>query len=82
MADVVTVGLDGLSEKARQWIAQGRFESVGEVVEEGLRALEREEASFDARVKAMVEEAINDPRPGVPLEEAMKRIRSAPLHPE
>ncbi len=80
MADAVTVTLGGMGERAREWIAQGRYASMSEVVREGLRALERDEKMFNARVKAMVEESINDPRPCVPLDEAMERIKSTLLH--
>ena len=79
MADAVTVTLGGMGERAREWIAQGRYASMSEVVREGLRSLERDEKMFNARVKAMVEESIADPRPCVPLDEAMQRIRAAPL---
>jgi antitoxin ParD1/3/4 len=79
MADAVTVTLGGMADRAREWISQGRYASMSEVLCDGLRALEREEDVFNARAKMMVEEAIADPRPGIPLEEAMRRIRATPL---
>lgn len=79
MANAVTVELDSFDEKARLWIAQGRYGSISEVVQEGLCALEREDALFEARVKAKVEASLADPRPRVPLEEAIARIKAAPL---
>ncbi len=79
MADAVSVTLGGMGERARQWIAEGRYSSMSEVVRDGLRALEREEELSNARLRAMVEEAISDPRPYVPLDEAFARIRATPI---
>jgi antitoxin ParD1/3/4 len=76
-ADAVSVTLGGMGDKAREWIAQGRYETMSEVVLEGLRALERQDSKSDAILKAKVEEAINDPRPYVSIEEAFTRIRAA-----
>jgi antitoxin ParD1/3/4 len=76
MADAVTVTLGGMGERARKYIAEGRYASMSEVVRAGLRALDREEAEFDAILKAKVEEAMADPRPYVPLEEAMASVRA------
>jgi antitoxin ParD1/3/4 len=79
MANAVTVTLGGMGDRAREWIAQGRYASMSEVVREGLRLIEREEAIFNARLRAMVDEAVADPRPYVPLDEAFARIRATPL---
>lgn len=79
MADAVSVTLGGMGERARRWIEQGDYMSMSEVVREGLRALEREREVLDAYYKAKIEEAINDPRPYVPLEEAFERIRATPF---
>jgi antitoxin ParD1/3/4 len=77
MADAVTVTLGGMGARARQYIAEGRYASMSEVVRAGLRALDREEAEFDAILKAKVEEALADPRPYIPFEEAMAQVRAA-----
>ena len=79
MADAVTVTLGGMGERAREWIAQGRYASMSEVVRAGLRALEREEAVFSAYYSALLAEALADPRPGIPIDEAFERIRLAPF---
>jgi putative addiction module CopG family antidote len=79
MADIVSVTLGSMGEKARSWIANGRYETMDEVVLEGLREIERREALFDAKLKAMVEESLADPGPGIPLEEAFERIRATPI---
>ena len=78
MADsAVTVTLDDdLARQAQRYVTSGEFGSVGEVVEEGLRALDREQAAYDEYVRKKVAEAMADPRPAVPLEEAMARLRA------
>lgn len=77
MADAVTVTLGKMGDRARAHIASGRYASMSEVVRAGLRALDREEAQFDAILKAKVEEAMTDPRPPIPLAEAMDRVRAS-----
>jgi antitoxin ParD1/3/4 len=44
MADAITVTLGEMGNRARQFIAEGRYATMSEVVRAGLRALEREEA--------------------------------------
>lgn len=75
MSKPVTVTLGKMGERAEQYLAEGRFASMSELVREGLRALEREEAVLDAYYKAMIEEVIADPRPFVPLDEGLARVR-------
>jgi antitoxin ParD1/3/4 len=50
---------------------------MSEVVREGLRALDREEAMLDSIYKAKLEEALADPRPEVSAEEAFAAVRAA-----
>lgn len=72
----VTVTLGGMAERAQRLVDSGRYASMSEVVRAGLRALDREEAALDALIKAKVEEALADPRPPVPMNEAFARIRA------
>jgi antitoxin ParD1/3/4 len=65
----VSVTLGPLAAAAEARVKEGRYSSVSEVVRAGLRALEREEAEFDAILKRKVEEAMADPRPDIPAEE-------------
>jgi antitoxin ParD1/3/4 len=62
----VTVTLGPLTEMAQSHVKSGRYASVSEVVRDGLRALEREEAALDAVLKAKVEAALADPAPAIP----------------
>ena len=45
-------------------------------LEDLLPALPPEGPELDALIKAKVEEALADPRPGVPMKEAFRRIRA------
>ncbi|MBB4640854.1 type II toxin-antitoxin system ParD family antitoxin [Rhizorhapis suberifaciens] len=72
----VTVTLGGMAERAQKLVDSGRYASISEVVRAGLRALDREEATLDALLKAKLEEALADPRPPVPMDEAFARIRA------
>jgi antitoxin ParD1/3/4 len=77
MSKPVTVTLGGMHEWAQSLVASGRYASLSEVMREGLRALERQEAALDALLREKVAEALADPRPSVPLDEAMRRVREA-----
>ena len=72
----VSVTLGPLAAAAEERVKQGRYASISEVVRAGLRALEREEAEFDAILKRKVEEALADPRPDIPVEEVEDFLRS------
>lgn len=65
-AKPVTVTLGPLATMARGRVESGRYGSLSEVVRAGLRALEREEKTLDAILKARVEEALADPAPSIP----------------
>ena len=75
-AKAVTVTLGEMTGHAERHLASGRFSSMSEVLRAGLRALDREEAALDALLKAKVEEALADPRPFVPMDEAFARLRA------
>jgi antitoxin ParD1/3/4 len=84
----VRVTLGPLAERVEARVRSGEYASVSEVVQAGLQALEREEAIFDrlfppvdendpewiAQVREKIEEALADPRPSVPMEEAFARL--------
>jgi antitoxin ParD1/3/4 len=71
----VTVTLGKMAERAEAHIASGKYSTMSEVVREGLRALDRQEAMLDAIYKAKIEEALANPAPAVPLAEGLARVR-------
>jgi antitoxin ParD1/3/4 len=67
-----------MARMIREKVEDGSFGSASEVIRAALRAFQREEeehaerlASIRARVKASIE----DPRPAVPLDQAMAQVR-------
>lgn len=75
-AKPVTVTLGPLDRMARELVESGRYASVSELVRAGLRALEREEATLDAIVKARVEESLADPAPSIPQADVFAALRA------
>lgn len=55
-------------------LERGEYESASEVVRAGLRALDREKAALDEMMRRKIQEALNDPRPDVPADEAFARL--------
>lgn len=73
-ARTLTVSLGPQQALVDRRLASGAYASASEVVRAGLRALEREEAVLDEETRRMVQEALDDPRPPVPMEEVFDRI--------
>ena len=71
----VTVTLGQMAERAEEHLALGRFASMSELVREGLRALDRQEALLDAIYKSKIEEALADKRPSMPLVDGLAEVR-------
>jgi len=68
----VSLGRQQASIDAR--LERGDYASASEVVRAALRALDREEEASNALYKARVEEALNDPTPGIPIEDVFERL--------
>ena len=85
----VSVDLGPLAERAEARVKSGAYPSVEEVVREGLRALDREEALLDsvlppidesdpawqACLREKIRESLDDPRPSIPAAEVRRRLR-------
>ena len=70
----VRIDLGDMAENAERYVRSGDYESIDEVVQEGLRALDRQTAAFEAYCRKKVQEALDDPRPPIPLEEALAEL--------
>lgn len=70
----ISVTLGPFAEKVERRVKEGRYASASEVIRDGLRALDREDALFDEILKAKVAEALADPRPPVSIEELDRSI--------
>ena len=69
-----------LARVVRQKVESGAYASNSEVIREALRAWQEREMDRDqrlARIRQDIEEAINDPRPSIPVEEVFARLRQA-----
>lgn len=74
-AKPISVTLGGMTERAAARVRSGRYTSMSEVLREGLRALDRQDDMFDALLKAKVAEALADPRPSIPMSDAVKELK-------
>lgn len=66
----VTVTLEDMLESAEARVRSGAYSSLSEVVQEGLRALDRE----DEWLREAVRESLDDPRPSIPAEEVFAEL--------
>lgn len=70
----ISVTLGPLAKKAEARVKSGEYASISEVLREGLRALDWQDELFDEILKKKVEEAMADPRPSIPAEEAFAQL--------
>jgi antitoxin ParD1/3/4 len=73
----VTVTLGSMAEMASKHLESGRYASMSELMREGLQALDRREAMLDELYRRKIDEALADPRPSIPLDEAFARLDRA-----
>lgn len=71
----ISVTLGKQQEKLDALLATGEYESASEVVRAALYALERERKALDELMRRKIQEALDDPRPSVPIDEAFRRVR-------
>jgi antitoxin ParD1/3/4 len=72
----ITVTLGKQQASLDAWLESGEYESASEVLRAGLRALDREKAAFDEVLRRKAQEALDDPRPMVPADDAFARLRA------
>lgn len=70
----ISVTLGPFAEKVERRVKEGRYASASEVIRDGLRLLDREDALFEEILKAKVAESLADPRPPISLEEMKRRL--------
>lgn len=63
-----------LAERAQELVDRKEYESLEEVAQAAFEALERERVEWDDHVRKLIQESLDDPRPGVPMDEAFARI--------
>lgn len=66
--------LGSFTERAERYVGQDVFESVDDVVAAAFDALDRERAAWTVHVRGLVREALDDPRPAVPIDDAFARV--------
>ena len=71
----IHIDLGDMADHARQHLASGEYESMDEVIQDAVRALDRERAAFDEMLRRKVQEALDDPRPPIPIDEAFAELR-------
>jgi len=76
----VVVDLGTFRGAVEERVNSGSYASTDEVVQAGLSALEREEASLNGWLTQQAEESIADPRPSIPAEQVFRELR-AKYHP-
>ena len=74
----MNVSVGKLEEFAREKVTQGEYESVSEVVREGLRLLKRREELWQAKVRAKIEEGMVSLRAGrtIPAEQVKATVEA------
>lgn len=71
----ISVTLGDLQDGVDRRVKSGAYSSASEGVRAGLRALDREEAAVNDWLRQRVQDALDDPRPGIPARTVFKRLR-------
>ena len=71
----ISVTLGPLAARAEARVRSGAYASISEVVRDGLRALDREDAMIEGWLKARIEQMRANPRPDIPAEEVSRGLR-------
>jgi len=74
-SNAVRIDLGDMADSVARHLREGEYESIDDVVREGVRALDREQAAFDEKCRSRIKASLYDPRPGLPQREAFAEIR-------
>lgn len=69
-----TLDLGDMTGSLERHLATGLYDSIDELMQAALRALDREQNAVDNDHRKLIDEALADPRPAVPINEAFARI--------
>jgi antitoxin ParD1/3/4 len=72
----ISVTLGPLAARAEARVRCGDYSSISEVLRDAIRALDREDATFEAMLEAKVREALADSRPDIDADEISLGLRS------
>lgn len=72
----ISVTLGEMQERVEARVRSGDYGSVSEVIRAGLRALDREESAIENLLRTKVQEALADPRPGIPSDTVFAELRA------
>lgn len=70
----ITVTLGSQQRRVDARLESGAYDSASEVLRAALRALDREEEVIDQIMRAKIQEALDDPRPGTDAEDVFDRL--------
>jgi antitoxin ParD1/3/4 len=65
--------------QVRQSVEKGEYASTSEAIRDALRIWSRDRAEHEERlnaIRARIKRSLDDPRPGVPIDEAFARIEA------
>lgn len=72
--DTIDVTLGPMAARAEARMASGEYESISDLVREGLLALDREDEAVREFVKKRIAAQAANPKPGIPIDEAFRRM--------
>jgi antitoxin ParD1/3/4 len=65
-----------LAERAQELVDREEYQTLEEVAEAAFEAFERDHAQWKDQVRRLIQEALDDSRPALPLDEAFADIRA------
>jgi len=71
----ITITLGDLRKRVDALVKSGAYASASEVMRAAVRALDREESALKDWMRKRIDEALDDPRPGIPARTVFKRLR-------
>jgi antitoxin ParD1/3/4 len=72
----ITLTLGKQQQVLDSMVSSGEYDSASEAVRAALRALEREKDALDEIMRIKIREALDDPRPSVPADQAFAELRA------